>query len=195
MRERWRLFVAIEPGVEARQALRLAQAAARHVGFSARWVNPASAHLTLKFLGDTDPTHIESLGVALGAVAARNPSFTLHTTTLGGFPNLRHPRVLWLGLGGVLDQLTALQQAVEKALAAQDFPAEDRPFTPHLTLGRLDRETVLPAPAAVAALTARADFAGTGLSVRRIQLIRSVLARGGASYTTLYDLPLVGGDE
>lgn len=195
MEERWRLFVAIELGAEARQAVQLAQDAARHAGFSARWVAPANAHLTLKFLGDTDRTRVEPLGAALGAVAARSPAFTLHTTALGGFPNLRHPSVLWLGLGGALAQLTALQRAVEAAFVAQGFPAEARSFRPHLTLGRLNRGTMLPTPAAVAALAARTDVAGAALPVRAVQLVRSELARNGARYTTLYSVPLVGAGE
>lgn len=195
MNERWRLFVAIELGAAARQALSQMQVIARHVGFSARWVAPANAHLTLKFLGDTDRTCVESLGVALGGIAARSLPFTLHTTALGGFPNLHQPSVLWLGLGGALDQLTILQQAVEQALAAQGFPPEVRPFRPHLTLGRLDRNTVLPAPAAVADLIAHTGFTDAVLTVRHIQLVRSVLERRGARYTTLYDFPFVGADE
>ena len=192
MEERWRLFVAIAIGAEARQAVGVAQAAARRAGYTARWVNPANAHLTLKFLGDTDRQRVASLDVALGEVAASSPAFVLQTAKIGGFPNLRRPSVLWLGLGGALDQLATLQQAVESALAQQGLPAEARPFSPHLTLGRLGRGTALPASAAVAALAASTDFAGAVLPVRGIQLVRSELARSGARYTTLYDLPLTG---
>ncbi len=190
MEQRWRLFVAIEIGAETRQVVRLAQAAARRAGFAARWIDPANAHLTLKFLGDTDCARIEPLGVALHGVAASSPTFVLQSAALGGFPNLRHPSVLWLGLSGALDQLLTLQRTVETALPAQGFPAEARPFRPHLTLGRLDHGIALPAPAAIAALTGSTDFAGAVLPVRSIQLVRSELARSGARYTTLADLPL-----
>jgi 2'-5' RNA ligase len=192
MEERWRLFVAIELGAEARQAVRLAQAAARRAGFSARWVDPANAHLTLEFLGDTDREQIESLGAALGAVVAKRAAFALQTTVIGGFPNLCYPSVLWLGLGGALDQLAALQQSVEAALVAQGFPAEVRPFRPHLTLGRLPRGTALPASTSVAALAASDNFAGAVLTIRGIQLVRSELSPSGARYTTLHDLSFTG---
>jgi 2'-5' RNA ligase len=195
MEQRWRLFVAIEIGPEAQQALRRAQDAARRAGFSARWVEPTNAHLTLKFLGDTDRTRVEALDAALRAVTANHTSFTLHTADFGAFPNLRRPSVLWLGLRGALERLGTLQQGVETALAAQGFPAEPRPFKPHLTLGRLGRGAAIPGPDAIAALIRGADFAGASLPVTQLQLVRSVLGSGGARYTTLAVFPLAAATD
>ncbi|HEY8601837.1 MAG TPA: RNA 2',3'-cyclic phosphodiesterase [Thermomicrobiales bacterium] len=195
MEERWRLFVAIAISDEVRRAIQLAQVAARRAGFTARWIDPASAHLTLKFLGDTHRQRVQALGAAMGAVTASSPAFMLRTAAIGGFPNLRRPSVLWLGLAGSLGHLAALQQGAEAALVGQGFPAETRPFRPHLTIGRLARGTAFPTPAAVATLAASADFSGAVLPVRSIQLIRSELGRGGARYTILYDLPLALADE
>ena len=57
------------------------------------------------------------------------------------FPNSRRPRVLWAGLDGDLTTLLALQIAVDQAVEKLGLPKEERPFSPHLTLGRVRRDT------------------------------------------------------
>lgn len=83
----------IDVGVAAREALRAAQARCQREGFPLRPVGPAGAHLTLRFLGATDPAHVSALGAALCAVAANQTAFVLHTAAPGVFPNAaRTPR-------------------------------------------------------------------------------------------------------
>lgn len=189
-REQWRLFVAIDLGEAARRALGEAQAACRRADLPVRWVDPAGAHLTLKFLGETDRAQVGPLGAALRAVAGRHRPVLLHTGAPGVFPNPRRPRVLWLGLTGALDRLAALQRDVDDALAALGFPRETRSFSPHLTLGRV-REGARPADVAgVATTLAGVRAAAAPLPVERIRLMRSELARGGSRYTTLLEAPL-----
>ncbi len=190
----WRLFIAIDLGPAARAALAAAQAACRHLALPVRWVDPAGAHLTLKFLGDTDRALIAPIGDALRTVAANFSPFTLRTAAPGAFPNLRRPRVLWLGLAGPLDALTRFQSSVDAALATLGFPRETRPFSPHLTLGRVREERASELIAAIPRLTATyahlAARPGAPLPVEAIHLIRSELRPGGAHYTTLVTAPL-----
>ena len=191
MRETWRLFVAIDLDHPARQALRSAQEAARRLDLPARWVDPAGAHLTVRFLGETDRALIEPLADALRAVTARYPPFSLRTGAVGAFPDPRHPRIVWLGLVGALDQLLALRRDVDGALAALGIPAETRPFRPHLTLGRLSdngsSRTALSA-ATLAALAPRA----APLPVMRLVLMRSALWGAAPRYTIVRGVPLTG---
>jgi len=86
--DEWRLFVALDVGAAAREAIRAAQEQCRREGFPLRPVDAASAHLTLRFLGATDPARVPALGAALRAVAAAYGPFTLHTAAPGAFPNL-----------------------------------------------------------------------------------------------------------
>jgi 2'-5' RNA ligase len=185
------LFVAIDVGAAAREAIRTAQEQCRTQGFPLRPVDPAGAHLTLRFLGATEPTRIPALGAALWAVAARQASFTVHTAAPGVFPSVARARVLWLGLAGPVAQLLALQRATETALADCGVPRETRSFQPHLTIGRI---TAVPAPPAArtAALLAALPVAAAPLPVTAIHLLRSTLGPGGARYTTLLTATLRG---
>ena len=139
-----RTFVAIELPAEVRAAIAAAQAELRGAlgdrAGSVRWVNPAGAHLTLKFLGDTPESAVPGVEAALRAALAGTAAFDLRTGALGCFPSGRAPRVLWLGLDGDLAPLTAARDAVEAAIAPLGWPTEARPFSPHLTLGRLRPE-------------------------------------------------------
>jgi 2'-5' RNA ligase len=188
--EQWRLFVAIDLGEAARRALGEAQVVCQQANLPVRWVDPAGAHLTLKFLGETDRAQVAPIGAALRAVAGRHWPLLLHTGAPGAFPNPRRPRVLWLGLTGALDQLAALQLDVDEALAALGFPRETRPFSPHLTLGRVREGARPPDTAILAATFAEIRDDAAPLPVESIRLMRSELGRGGARYTTLLEAPL-----
>ncbi len=107
-----------------------------------RWVEPDKIHLTVKFLGDIEPSQIGPIANALEQVLKLFPRFTISAKGLGVFPGLRRPRVLWVGLEG--SQLVKLAAKVEAALEPLGFAREERAFQPHLTIGRwrqFDRAT------------------------------------------------------
>ncbi|NWJ47891.1 MAG: RNA 2',3'-cyclic phosphodiesterase [Chloroflexi bacterium] len=102
-----------------------------------RWVRPDGIHLTLKFLGEVAAPRLpEIISVTENALAPVQP-FSLIAAKLGVFPRADAPRVIWVGLDGNLKALAAAQQAVEKSLVPLGFAPETRPFSPHLTLGRV----------------------------------------------------------
>jgi len=98
-----------------------------------RWVPAENLHLTLRFLGATDPERLEALRVELARV--RLPGFELALGGLGAFGG-SSPRVVWLGLAGGEEQARRLAEAVEAACVAAGAAPEERPFRPHLTLAR-----------------------------------------------------------
>ena len=99
-----------------------------------RWLPPANFHLTLKFLGDIDEAKVEPITAALERDLCPFSCFTINAKGLGVFPDLKRPRILWVGL--VCGELNALASRVEKALFPFGFAAERRAFAPHLTVGR-----------------------------------------------------------
>ncbi len=104
-----------------------------------KWVEPANLHFTLKFLGEVPEEHLLSVVEAVREVAAFRP-FELSIEGLGAFPDLRAPRVLWVGVQEGARELAALARHVEEALSRARFPREERPFEPHLTIGRVRTE-------------------------------------------------------
>jgi RNA 2',3'-cyclic 3'-phosphodiesterase len=99
-----------------------------------RWVAPTNLHLTLKFLGDMDEAKVGPIAEALQRHLGPFPRFTINAKDLGVFPDLKRPRVLWIGLEG--KKLLELASKVETALDSLGFVPEKKGFKPHLTVGR-----------------------------------------------------------
>lgn len=162
--------------------------ASQLTGGGVRWVKPSNIHLTLRFLGDTDPTVIENIISGLDRIASGCVPFKLSLRDLGCFPNSRRPRVIWVGLGGNTDRLAALYQALEHELQPLGWEPERRTFRPHLTLGRVkDTRQVV-----AANLPWGETLMSDDLDVTAISLIRSDLKPTGAVYTTLHESLLTG---
>ena len=129
-----RAFVAVD--LEPQTVQQITEAIARlrpHIP-GIRWLPPANFHLTLKFLGDIDEAKVEPITAALERDLCPFSCFTINAKGLGVFPDLKRPRILWVGL--VCGELNALASRVEKALFPFGFAAERRAFAPHLTVGR-----------------------------------------------------------
>jgi len=193
MTETWRLFIALElpsevkDGLEAIRARLVRQAPPRTV----RWVQPDSIHLTLKFLGDVPVARRDELQAALQAAVVNHAPFPVTAGGLGCFPNARRPRVVWVGIREDAGALEALRDSVEQHVAPLGFPTENRPFTPHLTLGRVNRDASRSDVEKLGTLisaTALGDL--HTWPVTTISLMRSELKPTGAVYTALYHAAL-----
>jgi len=138
-------------------------------------VPPANWHLTLRFLGPTEPVQAETILADLDENLEMGP-FRLHLTGLGGFPKERKASVLWMGVAGDMEPLSALAEACEAAAQRAGFEPEGRPFHPHLTLSRLRP------PADVRPLVAEIPDAGIAFDVTAVTLYRSILGEGPVRY-------------
>ncbi len=183
----YRLFIAIELPAEVRAALREARLQLEaHGRLTVRWADPDGAHLTLKFLGATAPDRLERIAEGLAEAARPHRAFALRTTDLGVFPGSRAPRVVWLGVGGDLAQLRALQGDVERLIAPLGFPTERRAFSPHLTLGRTEKLARGHELTAIgAALGTAAAPSAVVWQVAHLALMWSERLQMGARYTAL----------
>jgi 2'-5' RNA ligase len=159
-----------------------------------RWTAPESVHLTLQFLGDVAPGDIASITDALRGVCATRSPFELALEGLGVFPNPRRPRVVWVGIVEASGALNALQGAVADVLAPLGFPPEDRPFAPHLTVGRVAREAAGADLARLGEVVTRSAVGRLGsMQVGAVNLMKSDLRPTGAVYTPQAVLPLLAG--
>ncbi|MCZ6745919.1 MAG: RNA 2',3'-cyclic phosphodiesterase [Acidobacteria bacterium] len=191
----WRLFVAAElPASLRRDLARLGRRLSRRLPDDAiRWLPPASIHLTLRFLGPVLPSRVPVITGALETAAAACRALTLRLAGLGSFAGSRSPRVIWVGLKGDERGLRGLAGAVRECLEMAGFPREERPFRPHLTLGRVrDRLAACDRDALGAALTSFRPPPFAPVRVTGMVLFRSHLGPGGARHEPLIRLPLAG---
>lgn len=153
-------------------------------GVPLRWVPPRNMHLTLKFLGETQPRQVATLADALQAIASQHSPLDVRLAELGIFPNSKQPRVLWVGLHAPA-ALAEIAQQVEHAAVALGFATEPKPFTPHLTLARTGREAAAAQLADVEAALAAQPVPEVSASLSELGLFESQLKAGGAVYNPL----------
>ena len=132
-----RTFIAIELPANIIDALKNIQDELKDGSNKVAWVKPDNIHLTIRFLGDIEAGKINGITGLLEDAAAKNRSFDISVKGVGGFPTIDNPRVLWVGIEEGNVNLSALYNNIEYALSAIDFAKEERPFKPHLTLGRI----------------------------------------------------------
>lgn len=163
----------------------------RERGYPVRWVRVDGVHLTLKFLGSVDSPSLPAIERAISEGTLGFQPFSLSMEGFGVFPGYGRPRVLWLGVGGDVHKLVELQQAIDTRLCALGFEAERRPFSPHVTLGRVREDAAVPVVQAMG--RELKDFQAGKLgswTADSVHLIRSQLNPKGAIYTSLAEFPL-----
>jgi RNA 2',3'-cyclic 3'-phosphodiesterase len=183
-----RAFLAIDLPDALRAKLALVQGELKKSGADVRWVAVGNIHLTLKFFGNVPDADIDLLGKAAREAAAAHPPLQLQVTKAGAFPNIRSPRVVWVGLGGELIPLTQLYHQLEKSFAALGYPPEDRAFSPHLTLGRVKSPANRHRLAQMLEKLPPLDW--PPFAVDQLILFQSVLSPRGSTYTPLQVAPL-----
>jgi RNA 2',3'-cyclic 3'-phosphodiesterase len=179
-----RAFVALRLSAEVERELARLIESLRHTRVS--WVSVANLHLTLRFLGGAIYTSlIPPLDSALSQIAARTAPFTIVVRGTGGFPNLDRPRVVWAGLFS--EDLLRLAEQIEAAAVRCGFPAETRPYSPHLTLGRVREQRDWKAAGSLLTEASKREFGS--VRIAEMILYRSILGRGGARYEELGRYP------
>ena len=196
-----RIFVAIPVAPTGRGGLGQLGA---HKAPALRWVAEHQYHITLKFLGDVDENDVaavheaveQAVATAMPARPARivdeaaaDPSadgLLLVARGVGAFPNPRRARVIWAGVAGDVVPLRRVQAAVNEQLGLRGFEADDRPFSPHITVARARQPLPLPK-----VLEAYAEHDFGRWRAEHIVVVESVLTPSGPHYTVRSRIPLV----
>ena len=188
MPEQIRTFIAIELEEKEKDALgelqdRLkAERAARYI----RWVAPQAIHATLKFLGDMNADQLAPLQRAIADVTSSVQSFTLSLEGIGAFPNMRRPNIVWVGIGGDVEAVVRLAEQIDSTCARLGFARETRPFSPHLTLGRVKRDARPADQQFVGEMIANAQAGEMGVfRVDHVSVMKSDLRPTGSVYTRM----------
>ena len=188
-----RAFIALTLPDAAREALARHQAALRAAGGDAvRWTPVEQLHLTIRFLGDTDRGLIDPLLDVLRHAAADTAPMAADTlASVGAFPHLGAPQVLWIGIGEGAQAITQLAQRIDEGVVALGAPPEHRAFHPHITLGRVK------APAQARRIGQALEASPQHLErvpfrCDRLVLMESALTPQGPVHTPLGETRLVG---
>lgn len=184
-----RTFIAIKIPEDIQEKLIGIQEKLKQSEAHVSWVKPGNIHLTLKFLGNIQEGQISKIISSLEESVKTLSPFQLQVGYAGAFPNLRYPRVVWVGVtDDETGSLKTLQKDLNLRLAKLGFKKENGRFNPHLTLGRVrsqkNRSNLLRAVEAIVNI-----WVGE-ISVDAVYLIRSELKPTGAEHTDLAKIKL-----
>ncbi len=189
-----RAFIAIDLTPEIRQRLDQVsgQLKQRLENVPVRWVPASNIHLTLKFLGDVSINNLEMLKKILQTEVEGHHPFEISVGNLGAFPTPRHARVVWVGVEAPPD-LLSVQHGIEAATARLGYAREERPFSPHLTLGRVSRNATAKDAHLLSEVLESTKVGYLGAAqVDSVHLFRSDLKPTGSVYTRIFTATLKG---
>ncbi len=146
-----------------------------------RWVHPERMHITLTFLGEIEQNRVDQLSRVLAEPAREVAAFSLSFRGAGVFPNLKNPRVLWLGVDEGREELRQIHALIQEALS---YKERDRRFSPHVTLGRRKKNADLHLDAG---LLSDEIFCPGKQRVDRFHLMKSTLQPAGPIYEPLQE--------
>jgi 2'-5' RNA ligase len=186
-----RLFVAVPLSEPARVAVAEVVERIRAdepEGRGVRWVRLDGLHVTLRFLGPTAESRVDDVASAVATAADGVAPFAIRIAGADSFPPVGRPRTIWLDLDRGVEDLSALAERLDDALAGVGWERERRPFRAHLTLARADG--VRAGPATVAALREAAADLAIESPINRIVLFESITGSGRARYIDRVAIPL-----
>ncbi|MEN8172906.1 MAG: RNA 2',3'-cyclic phosphodiesterase [Chloroflexota bacterium] len=186
-----RAFIAIDLPPDLQQRLsQLSNALKDGMGdVPIRWVAAENMHLTLKFLGDVSLNNLDVLTNILSREAAAREPMVVSMGGVGAFPKMRRPRIIWAGMESP-PELAVLQRGIDKQTARVGYAHEQRPFSAHITLGRVSRNATPDQVRIIGDVLGSQNIGFLGVArIREVHLYRSDLRPGGAVYTRLFSAP------
>jgi 2'-5' RNA ligase len=187
-----RTFIAIELPLEIKNRLTQLQKELRETGADVKWVEPRNIHLTLRFLGDISKEQLNRIETALDKLAINNHAFNATLSTLGVFPKIEFARVIWVGINEGEKEAIAVAKDLEDRLQGLGLPKEERPFSTHITLGRVrspkNKEKLISALQELGEKLAKENLE---FHVGKIALFKSSLTSSGPIYETLKEVHLI----
>ena len=186
-----RLFIALEVAAEVKVELGRVQAQLASAHLPVRWTRPDMMHLTLLFLGETDEREVAPIERSLADSVAGIHAHSLELGKLGAFPTLARPKVIWCAVGGMTDELARLNGAIAAAVAGVVPRPDDRPYTPHLTIGRVRQDAHTAQRRLVGDVIGHAPApSGHHWLVDEVTLYESVPSSLGVRHTKRLSVPL-----
>lgn len=187
-----RAFIAIDFPVDIQEKLDLlvAQLKSRLGDVPVRWIPAKNIHLTLKFLGEVSTSNLDILYKIIQNESEKISGFEMSIGNLGAFPSTHRPRVIWVGVEAQ-PELFSLQRGIDNETSRLGYPLDKRPFSPHLTVGRVSRNARSSHLQLLDHVLSNCKVGFIGATrVKSVHLYQSDLRREGAIYTRLYSINL-----
>lgn len=187
-----RAFIAIELSKEIKDFLSRIQEKLKLSGCDVKWVSPKNIHLTLKFLGEINEEQLAKINQIVSEAAVLQPGFDLRLASIGSFPKISSPRVIWVGIGQGKEETKKIAAYLEEKISLIGIPAEEKEFSSHITIGRVrspsGRQNLIQGLREI-----ESEFEGQEkpqLKVTKITLFKSTLTPQGPVYEALKEANL-----
>jgi 2'-5' RNA ligase len=183
-----RTFIAVELPEQIKKQIEALQAPLKKTNAFVSWVKPGNIHITLKFLGEVPEGKIDEVFSATELALKGARGFKMNLKGMGAFPDLRRPRVIWVGAEKGGEELSGMADRIAEEMEKIGYPKEKRKFSPHFTVGRLKSlkniETLVE-------LIQSTNFDTEDIQVKEVTVMKSQLHAAGAIYTPLKKIPLL----
>jgi len=184
-----RAFIAIELNKQIKNRLSNIQDELKRTNADVKWVEPENIHLTLKFLGNIEEKKIEEIKRILEKISQKYARFLIELSTIGCFPKIDYPKVIWVGIEKGKLELSEIFSELEDELKKIGFEKEKRGFSAHITIGRM--RSNLNRIRLVEEIKNKKDFPRLNSLVDRIILFKSNLTSKGPIYEIIYEIRLL----
>ncbi|KXZ39240.1 2'-5' RNA ligase [Alkalithermobacter thermoalcaliphilus JW-YL-7 = DSM 7308] len=174
-----RVFLAIELNEEVIDKLSVYQNYIRKHSIKGNFTDKDNFHITIKFIGEINEEKLKDIKDAMDTIRWNNP-FVLRTEKIGCFPR-KDKKIVWVGVGGETDKLNSLFKEVENVIYRKGFKKEDRPYSPHITIGR---EVILNRP--LESIQNEVNITSVQFLVKELSLMESCRENGKLVYKTIY---------
>lgn len=182
-----RCFIAVNLDDSVKNEIDNAITGLKKGDWDVKWVSAENLHLTLKFLGETPEDLVQKLKEKLPTIAAHHDIFKIRLQGIGIFPDKKRPRVIWIDILDS-DKIVKLQEEVEVIATTICYNKDSRPFSPHLTIGRVRSQKGKDMLLKAIETLKDKDFGN--INVNKFSLMMSDLKPTGAQYTTLAEFHL-----
>jgi 2'-5' RNA ligase len=177
-----RTFAAIFPPREIADGLAGLVERFRRLCSGVKWVEARNMHLTLRFFGSIPDEQIEAATLCMDELSKIEVPFGVRLGTVGSFPSPSRARVIWVGVDEGREQLLRIARALDERFADAGLGRADKPFSPHLTIGRVRAPRRNPElEEAIRSLT----FEGGKFIINSLILTKSELTPKGPIYSPL----------
>ncbi len=186
-----RTFIAIPLPQEIKAFLAELQNELKTSGAEVKWVEPENIHLTLKFLGERDDKKIKEISNILEEAVKNKKQFLARLSTLGAFPKITSPRVIWVGIDRGDEETKLIAAELEEKISRTGIPKEEKAFSSHITIARTKSSKNI--AELIKGLNVCADKLGeekAEFPVRQIVLYKSTLTPKGPIYQALKEVNL-----